>query len=178
MSPLDLLIIIALIWFVYKGAKIGLAKELVGLTGWLIAALVAIKFGGRAAALATRFLPSLSAFPPSLTGFLIALVGMHIFFRILGFMMKKMFGGDGQSVLDRFGGGLIGFIKGAFVISIIALAVASLNLGTRLDNYKQQSSLFPHMKQFAQMVVDQVVRATPASAKPAPQTPAGESYYE
>ncbi len=176
MSPFDLIIIAALVWFVYKGAKIGLAKELVGLTGWLIAALVALKLGGRAGAMAVSFLPSLKAVPVELTGFLIALIGTHIFFRFLGYLFNNMLGNNGQSTFDRMGGAFIGFVKGAFIISVIALALNSLNLGSRLEGYQSSSSLFPHMSKFAQMVVDQVIRATPSAggreaARPAEDYP-------
>ncbi len=177
MSPFDLIIIAALVWFVYKGAKIGLAKELVGLTGWLIAALVALKLGGRAGVLATAFLPSLKALPVELTGFLIALVGTHILFRIIGYLFNNMLGGDGQSTFDRMGGAFIGFVKGAFIISVIALAVNSLYLGSRLESYQRNSSLFPHMTKVAQMVVNQVIRATPSAGVQGTTRPA-EDYPE
>jgi membrane protein required for colicin V production len=166
MNLMDLFIIAGLIWFVYKGAQVGLAKELVGLTGWLIAAVIALKFGGRAGNMAAAYLPQIGLLSTTLVGFLIVLVGMHLFFRIFGYMLNKMLGGDGQGSLDRLGGGLIGFIKGAFIISILALAISSLNLGSRAEGYQQSSSLFPHMAKFAQLVVDQVVRVAPAVAEP------------
>ncbi len=175
MNLMDLLIIAALTWFVYKGAQTGLAKELVGLTGWLIAAVLALKFGGRAGDMAVARLPQIGALSVALVGFLIVLVGMHLVFRFLGYALKKMVGGEGQSTADRLFGALIGFIKGAFIISIIALAVSSLNLGSRLAEYQQQSSLFPHMAKFAQMVVDQVVRTAPAYEEPESAPPAVES---
>ncbi len=177
MSPFDLIIIAALVWFVYTGAKIGLAKELVGLTGWLIAALVALTLGGRAGAMATGFLPSLKALPVELTGFLIALFGTHIFFRVIGYLFNNMLGGNGQSTFDRMGGAFIGFVKGAFIISVVALALNSLNLGSRLEGYQSSSSLFPHMSKFAQMVVNQVIRATPSAGVREATRPA-EDYPE
>jgi membrane protein required for colicin V production len=174
MSPLDLIIIAFLIWFVYKGAKIGMAKELVGLTGWLIAALVALKYGGRAGVMTERLLPMVAILPTTLTGFIVALVGTHLAFRVFGYLLNKLVSGNVQSMLDKMGGGLIGFIKGAFIISIIALAVNSLKLGPRLEGYQQQSTLFPHMAQFAQLVVDKVVRPSPGSSMPDSENPSGD----
>ncbi|HNW58059.1 MAG TPA: CvpA family protein [bacterium] len=157
MSPFDLIIIAALIWFVYQGAKTGMAKELIGLTGWLIAALVALKYGGWAGATAENLLPAIKVVPTKVSGFIIALLGTHLGFRAFGYMLKKMVGDKGQGMLDKFGGGLIGFVRGAFIISIIALAINSLDLGARLEEYQQRSSLFPHMSRFAQLVVDKVM---------------------
>ncbi|HOT95606.1 MAG TPA: CvpA family protein [bacterium] len=157
MSPFDLIIIAALIWFVYQGAKTGMAKELIGLTGWLIAVLVALKYGGWAGANAENLLPAIKAVPTRVSGFIIALLGTHLCFRVFGFMLRKLVGDKGQSFLDKAGGGVIGFVRGAFIISIIALAINSLELGPRFEDYQQRSSLFPHMSRFAQLVVDKVV---------------------
>lgn len=157
MSPFDLVIIAALIWFVYQGAKTGMAKELIGLTGWLIAVLVALKYGGWAGATAENLLPAIKIVPTRVSGFIIALLGTHLCFRIFGFMLKKLVGDKGQSFLDKAGGGLIGFIRGAFIISIIALAINSLELGPTMTAYQERSSLYPHMSRFAQLVVDKVV---------------------
>ena len=69
------------------------------------------------------FLPSLKAVPVELTGFLIALIGTHIFFRFLGYLFNNMLGNNGQSTLDRMGGAFIGFVKGAFIGVLYSVGV-------------------------------------------------------
>ena len=164
MNLVDLLILAALLWFVYKGAQTGLGKELVGLTGWLLAAVLALKFGGKAGAMAAGKLPQIGGLYNNLIGFFTVLIAVHLGFRIFSYMLKKMLGGEGQSTLDRLGGGLIGFIKGALIVSIVALGIDSLRLGEKLESMQNSSSLFPHMSKFAQMVVNQVIDAAPAAA--------------
>lgn len=174
MNVVDLLILAALLWFVYQGAQTGLGKELVGLTGWLLAAVLALKFGGRAGAMAAGRLPQVGSLSNDLVGFFIVLIAVHLGFRLVSYMLKKMLDGEGQSTLDRLGGGIIGFIKGALIVSIVALGLHSLRLGARLEDLQNQSSLFPHMAKFAQMVVNQVISAAPAAADAVGEEDPGE----
>ncbi len=166
MYMMDLLIVAALTFFVYKGARKGLTAEMLGLTGWVIAALLALRFGGRAGMMVAARLPLIGGVTVSMVGFVVVLVGVHLSFKVGFLALKKMAGADGLATIDRFFGALIGFIKGAFVVSIFALALSSLNAGPRLETYQRQSALFPHMTKFAQYMINAVIRFVPETAQP------------
>ncbi len=177
MYIMDLLIVAALTYFVYKGARKGLTAEMLGVTGWIIAAILALRFGGRAGMMVASRLPQVGGVAVSTLGFVIVLVGVHLLFRV-GFMaLKKMAGSGGQATIDKFFGALVGFVKGALIISIIALALTNLRVGPRVEAYQQQSALFPHMAKFAQYVIDAVLRIAPGAAHqdfaPADEEPPG-----
>jgi uncharacterized membrane protein required for colicin V production len=161
MNIIDFAVLIMLIYFVYRGAQAGLVDELLGITGWVVAVIVALHFGGTAGAYVVEKIPLAASISVSIVGFVVTLFVVHLAFRLLTTIFKKAVSSDTQSSLDRFFGAAIGFIKGAFYISLLALALLSMPLGEKFNQLREESQLYPHMTKVARIVVDTVMRFIP-----------------
>jgi len=161
MNVIDYVVLVLLIYFVYHGAQAGLMDELLGITGWVVAVIVALRFGGAAGAYVVEKIPLAASISVSIVGFVVTLLVVHLAFRLLSTIFKKIFNSDTQSSLDRFFGAAIGFVKGAFYISLLALALQSMPLGEKMNQLREGSQLYPHMTKVARIVVDSVVRFVP-----------------
>ena len=166
MNGLDLAIVAALTVCVYFGAKRGMAQEVLGVTGWLIAVLLAIRFGGMIAGLILQKVPTLPVRVAAILSFLLLLFATRIL--VQGFIQffKKLFGSELHTKIDRFVGAVLGFIKGAFFVSVLTLMMQVLPLNERIQSIERESVLYPHMSGFARLMVDGVIRFVPQIQKP------------
>jgi membrane protein required for colicin V production len=162
---IDIMIIIGLVIFVYRGAQKGMVEELLGLTGWLLAILLAIKLGGTAARILVGKVPRMAPLA-SILGFIIMLIVARAAFHLFAQSFQKMFDADLRGKIDKFVGGLFGFVKGAFSISVLVLAIYVLPLGPRAKDLESRSVLFKHMTKFAQIVMDAVTKFVPQTEAP------------
>ncbi len=170
MNPVDLLILAALVLFVFIGAKRGMIEELLGLTGWIVAILMAIKFGSLIARLVLARVTSLPPTLASILGAAAVLIGVRVLFQVFSQLFQRMFGQDLQNSLNKLVGALFGFIKGAFFISIITLSIYVLPLNENIKALEHHSVLFGHMTKFAQVMVDWVIRMVPEIKEPLDQS--------
>jgi len=161
MNTIDIAVLIMLVYFVYRGAQAGLVEELLGITGWVVAVIVALRFGGAAGAYVVERIPLIASISVSIVGFVVTLLVVHLAFRLLTAIFKKAVSSDTHSSLDRFFGAAIGFGKGAFYISLLALALQAMPLGEKFTRLREESQLYPHMTKVARIVVDSVVRFIP-----------------
>ena len=162
---IDVLIVVGLTIFVYKGAQKGMAEELLGLTGWLLAVLLALRLGGAAAKLIVGKVPQLAPLG-SILGFIAMLIVARAAFHLFAQSFQKMFAADLQGKINKFIGALFGFAKGAFFISVVVLAIYVLPLGQQAKTIESRSVLFHHMTKFAQVVVDAVTNFVPQTQAP------------
>ncbi|MBN2357028.1 CvpA family protein [candidate division KSB1 bacterium] len=161
MNTIDIIVLVVLTYFVYKGSKAGMIEELLGITGWVIAIILALRFGGMAGEYVVGKLPLAIGISASIIGFIIVLLLVRIAFKVFSGGFKKMVSSDAQTSLDRFLGAAIGFLKGAFFVSLFALAIQSMPLGEKMQTFREESALYPHMTKFARVVVDSVVKFIP-----------------
>ncbi len=169
MNALDIIIFITLTFFVYRGAQNGLIGELLGMTGWLLAGLLALRFGGWAAHRINGYL-HLSATAADLLGFVAMLLAVRILFQLTLVGIKKTVDGKTHDAMNKLLGAVIGFVKGAFLVSIFVLAISYMPLGEKVKDYQNRSALFPHMKKFAQSLLYHVVHFVPQT-QPQPAEP-------
>ena len=114
MSLIDFLIIIVLTIFVAFGSKKGMIAEILGLTGWAVAVLVALRFMGKAGAIMHRFAGG--KFHEAIfiiLGFFIILFGVRLAFQALTATFQKIFSQDTVTKVNKIGGAVFGFLEGA-----------------------------------------------------------------
>jgi len=70
MNTVDIVVLIILLYFVYKGSRAGLIDELLGITGWVLAIILALRFGGAAGAYVVEKLPLAAGISVSILGLL------------------------------------------------------------------------------------------------------------
>jgi len=167
MNALDVLIFIALVYFVYKGAQNGLYGELLGMTGWLVAAILSLRYGLWASRKLENYiqLPDLAY---TVLGYAAVLLAGRLLLQILLAGLRKAMDPKTHDSLNKLLGAVIGFAKGAFLVSIFVLALSIMPLGEQVKSYEYRSNLFPHMKKFAQVILRNVVYFVPQTKPTAP----------
>jgi membrane protein required for colicin V production len=117
----------------------GAVRELIALVSWVAAAVLALAFGSRLAAL----LPGLESSPAAryVLAFALIFIGVLVAGAVVAFVLSKMIRAVGLGFLDRFLGALFGLARGAAIVVLFAL-VAGV---TTLPRYEwwQNASLAP-----------------------------------
>jgi membrane protein required for colicin V production len=166
MNAIDILIILVITFFVYKGAKQGMVEELLGVTGWVLAILFAIKFGDFLSAIILRKVPRIPKQLGSIIAFIFILIAVRVGFQAFAQYFEKIFSDDLKNRINKLIGAFFGFIKGAFFISVIALAIYILPLNQKIKDAEHESVLFGHMTVFAQVMVDMIFKIVPQIENP------------
>lgn len=163
-DKIDIVIIIGLVFFVYWGLKKGFRAEMLGFTGWLIALLIGLALADKASALLGSKVPPLQK-----ASWILAFFAIVILVRLFLFIVfrggAKSEAASAPSKLDRFSGAVIGFIEGAFVISVLLIAIALLPIKGNLKQYESRSLFYPHLKDFSVYIVETVAKYVPVTQK-------------
>lgn len=166
MNGLDVAMIAGITIFVYAGAKRGMAQEILGLTGWVLALLLAIRFGGRMAAFLLQKAPALPLRVAAILSFLLLLIAVRILCQVFIEIFQKLFSPEMHGKIDRLIGAVLGFLKGAFFVSIVVLLTQILPLNDRIRSMQQESALNGHMTRFSRLLVDAVIHFVPQIKEP------------
>jgi membrane protein required for colicin V production len=169
MNAIDVIIIICLTYFVYRGAVQGLIGELLGATGWIMATVLALRFGGWAGKKIVAYI-QIPANLVDIAGFVVMLLVVRAFIQIVLMGLRKSLDPKTHDATNKLLGAVIGFIKGAFLVSIFVLALSVIPLGEKMSRYEKESALFPHMAKFARALLSRVVHFVPQT-QPQPISP-------
>ncbi|NIA30163.1 MAG: hypothetical protein GWP06_09660 [Actinobacteria bacterium] len=164
MAKVDLVIIIGLIFFVYWGLRKGFKAEMLGFTGWIIALLIGLALADKASSLLGNKIPSIQKVSWILAFFAIIIL-VRLFLLLIFQRKAKSETASPPSKLDRFGGAVLGFLEGAFVISVLLIAIAILPIKGNLKQYENRSLLYPHLKDFSVYIVETVAKYVPLTQK-------------
>lgn len=169
MNAIDIIIIIGLTYFVYRGAVQGLIGELFGATGWIIATILALRFASWAGKKVGAFI-QIPANLVDVAGFVLVLLVVRAVIQIILMALKKSLDPKTHDATNKLLGAVIGFAKGAFLVSIFVLALSVIPLGEKMNRYEKESALFPHMAKFARVLLNSVVHFVPQT-QPQPVSP-------
>jgi uncharacterized membrane protein required for colicin V production len=98
--------------------------------------------------------------------FLLLLFASRIFFQIFIQFFQHLFSKEMHTKVNRLVGALLGFIKGAFFISVLVLVLQTLPVSTRIESLRKSSALSGHMSKFARLLVDVAIRFAPQIEEP------------
>ena len=135
MNVIDIILIIPLLWSIYKGFRDGIAVQLGGVAGLFIGIYLAFRFGpavGELLKIDPEFAPA--------AGFAIIVVAVIIAIAIIGRIMRKLFRFAGLGVLDQIGGALLSLLKVGLIVGLLAYGFNHINRSqqwvkqARLDN--------------------------------------------
>lgn len=141
MNTIDVVILIIIGFFAFRGLFRGVVLELLTLVGMLAGYIVALKEMPRL----SRFIHSMIPLPEVLAnalGFLVCFVGILLLFRWIASLFKHAIKGTILRSVDHIGGLCIGLVKGAILVSVIALLVNLLPLPQSLDRPRKESLLY------------------------------------
>jgi len=160
MNTVDIVILAILTVFVYLGARRGLIDEILGLTGWIIAIVCAIKFGGSLAVIIAEKAPKIQMISSVLAA-LVILFGIRLAFLFLIKILKSSAPQITENSTNKIAGAFLGFLQGVFIISILVLIFLLIPFGRNIKDYQNRSVLFPHMKKVSVFMVNTVANFIP-----------------
>jgi len=160
MNTVDIVILIILTIFVYFGARRGLIDEILGLTGWIIAVICAIKFGGSLAAIISEKAPNFQVISSVLAA-LIILFGIRFAFLFFIKILKTSASQVTENSLNKIAGAFLGFLQGVFITSIIVLIFLLIPFSKNIKNIQNNSVMFPHLKKVSIFIVNTVANFIP-----------------
>ncbi|MFQ5602792.1 MAG: CvpA family protein [bacterium] len=162
MNYLDFIILAVVIYFTVKGLFRGFFQEVLGFLGFIFAFIVATKFMSNAAAAIQSFMK----IPPMLTtllGFLVIFFGIVFISHILTHILQKIFRYSALGWFEKLAGGLVGFLKGATIMSLLSIFISMIPFGTTLIPGLKESQLFEPTQRFAPNVFNKIMKIVPDS---------------
>ncbi len=165
MNTVDIVILVFLTVFVYFGARRGLIDEILGLTGWIIAIVCAIKFGGSLAVIISEKAPNLQMISSVLAA-LIILFGIRFAFLFFIKILKSSAPQITENSTNKIAGAFLGFLQGVFIAAILVLIFLLVPFGQNIKDSPKDSVLFPHMKKVSVFMVNTVANFIPRAKKP------------
>ena len=166
MYVFDVIILVMLTLFIYRGVQKGMMNELIGLTGWVIALLIAIRGAGIACGFILARWTTLPEPVGMWIGFFAILIIIRVFFQLFLQLFERLFSEHVHGRLDRLFGAILGFIKGAFFVGVFTLVISLLPLNESIKNAEKQSLFFGHMSNFATTVTNGIFSFAPQIKTP------------
>ncbi len=139
----DLIIVIILMLFIYRGFKNGFIKECMGFVGTYVSLIIAIRYMSDLATALYGKVDVLSHSLISILSFIFIFVPLMLFFMFLAKKLKFIarFSFTLGSI-DRIAGLALGLIKGAIILSISALIISLTGLSGLMSKEINSSQLF------------------------------------
>lgn len=154
MNFLDLLLLIPIAWFAYKGFTKGFVMELFSLAAILIGIYACIHFTDWTASwLKETFTESWAT--AAICVYIITFCGAFAGVYFFGKLIEKLFQAGGLGLLNKFVGGFLGVLKAALLLSALLVAVNSLNAKKEFISaeVKNKSFLYEPLSRFSSYVL-------------------------
>jgi membrane protein required for colicin V production len=152
MSLIDLILIFILAGFVLVGVWKGFFREVLGLVGVLLGIFLAIVGFGPLSKILHRLIPVVPGVIWLILSFLGIFIGVYLLSRLLAMLLGKLSSLVMLGWLNRLLGGLIGAIKGAFVISLILMLLGFFPFQDSLKNIRKNSALYEPFQRIIPLV--------------------------
>ena len=160
MSPIDVVIFFIILILMYVGARRGIVNEILGLTGWIIAILLALKYCERLAPRITAAVPEMGQISMVLA-FIAIFAGIRVILYIFVFFFKKALNPRAQTGMDKLAGGFLGTVQGLLLVCLIILVFDNLHMGSKFRNAAEKSYLYAKLSRLSYYMVDGVTRFIP-----------------
>ncbi|MFQ5863991.1 MAG: CvpA family protein [bacterium] len=162
MNYLDLIIILVVGFFAIKGLFRGFFQEFLGLVGLVVALIFATKYMSNAAVWINKFFD----LPPglvTLVGFLLIFFGIVFGFQLLSHFLQQVTRHSFLGGFEKLAGGVVGFLKGATIISLLILFIFMIPFAKNLIPGQAESKFFYPAKNFAPKMFDLLKEFIPGS---------------
>ncbi|MBN2009537.1 CvpA family protein [candidate division KSB1 bacterium] len=154
LSYLDVLIVIILAIFVFRGFKRGFAGELTKIIGVILALMLSTKFMNNVA----EFLVTAANIPPAfamVVSFVMIFVATILLFKYAGTHLEKLIKVSvALKTADNFLGAILGLFKGAIFVSLFMLLLTLLSFSDAVQYHTKHSLLFGPMRDIAPAAYD------------------------
>ncbi|MCG8607123.1 CvpA family protein [bacterium] len=162
MNYLDLIILGTIGFFLIKGLFRGFFREVLGLVGLIVALILATKYMSNVSV----WIDSVIDVPPSaasLLAYLLIFFAVFIATQVLAHTLQRLFKYSMLGGLEKMAGGIVGFLKGATIISLLVLFISVIPFGRQFVPDTAGSVLFRPMQNFAPYVFNFLMTVIPNS---------------
>jgi len=139
MNYLDIILVIPLLWGLYKGVSKGIIKELASLMALIVGIYGAVHFADSIQPYIKNSLSIESSFLPILS-FAITFIGIVLVVRVIGFIVDKIIKLVALGFISRVLGGVFGALKTAYIISALLLIVNTFDYYLNLIPLEQKNA--------------------------------------
>jgi membrane protein required for colicin V production len=119
MNTFDIVVVVVVGGLTLLGLFKGMVKQLVALAGVVAGYMVAMRFYEPASRFFTSFHPGTAKVISFIAIFVACIICAHI----IGGVVGKLFGISGLGFFNRIGGGLVGFLKGCLIVSLVVMVL-------------------------------------------------------
>lgn len=127
MNLLDLLILLPIAYFCYRGFTDGFIKEVFSIIGIILAVFLTFQYMEPVGKIISPLFDEKSSFIPFISG-LIIFIGTVCIVNLLAFFSKKLLESVRLNFINRLAGLAFGFLKSGIIISAVLLILAGFNL--------------------------------------------------
>jgi membrane protein required for colicin V production len=126
MNLLDFCILIPILYFCYRGIRIGFIGEILGIGGIILAVFLTFRYMDNAAGIISSFTGSEPNYLPFVAGAII-FIGTLIVLQIIAFLLKRFLQLIRLNTINRILGLFFGLLKGGIIVSAILILLAGFN---------------------------------------------------
>ena len=148
LNVLDYIMLGILVLLIIQGFMKGFISSLAAIAALIVGIWAAIHFSNYIAALLTEhFHPSQKWLP--VLAYVITFLLVVIALMLLAKLAEKLINATGLGFLNRLGGGLLGIVKGAILVSVLILLLQLIDPHGKLvaEKYRKESFLYSRMEQ-------------------------------
>lgn len=159
MNFLDLIILIPIAYFAYRGFVNGFIKEVVGIIGIVLAVYITFEYMGTLSGIVAPYVENRDR-ATVVTG-LVMFLGIVILVQLTGVLLQKFFEAIKLGIVNQLAGLLFGALKSAIVISAVLLLLAGIGIPS--EEAASNSASYPVVIPVAPIVFDMVATLIPGT---------------
>ena len=154
MNVLDIILIIPIIWLMYRGYQKGFIIELSSLVALILGIYFAINFSGFAADFLTRNF-NIGDKYLSIAAFVVTFMVVVFVVFMVGKFLEKFIDILLLGFINKLAGAAFGIIKAVFLISVVLWIINSFDISRTIikDSSREGSFLYEPIEQFAPSVI-------------------------
>lgn len=141
MNIIDIIFLIPILWFTYKGFTKGLIIELATLLALLVGIYIAANFSNYTANFLIEKLDFHSKYM-SIISFAITFLGIVVLAMLFGKTIEKLINLLMLSFINKLAGAVFGLIKITFIISVLIMIIGNLDIEDKIISSKLQEDSF------------------------------------
>ncbi|MEW5692209.1 MAG: CvpA family protein [Candidatus Hydrogenedentota bacterium] len=154
MTIIDIILLIIAVFFVYRGYKRGLIRELLGLIALFFAVIISVTQYGYIADILNRYISITNNTILKMLSIFILFVAIEIFFIIAAYLLKRIIEKFViGKIFNRFGGMIFGFIKISLIILFITTYIFYIIPGSK-DYISERSKILAYFEKTATFSMD------------------------
>lgn len=160
MNLLDLLIVIPLFYFSYRGFVNGIIKEVLSIVGIILAVFLTFEYMDAVSVLIRPLFNENASYIPFISG-AILFIGIVAAVQLIAFLSKKFLEAINLNFINRLSGMGFGFLKSGIVVSAVLLILAGFGLPS--DKAREESFTYSTIIYLAPLVYDAVATIYPGA---------------